>query len=246
MIKILVIFIRNLKAFLSEKLEHYNVTLPYAITLIIALLLVVFGINVFVELTEVLSTETLVSYDTKITNTILSYRNSNLTDYFTFVTYIGDVYGYLVVLLLSAIISLAVFKRWKYMVQITLVLFLSALSNVVLKRVINRARPDIEHLVAVETLSYPSGHAMSAMAFYGFLIYLFYRFKMNKYLKFSSILLLTLLILSIGLSRIYLGVHFPSDIAGGFIAGAIWVIFCIVLFDLIELFRSDPKTPNNI
>ena len=246
MIKILVILIRKLKVFLSRKLNHYNVTLPYTIALIVALLLVVFGINIFVELTEVLSTETLASYDTEITNFILSHRSPLFTEYFTFITHVGDVYGYLAVLLSSAIVSLEIFKRWKYMVQITLVLFLSALSNVVLKRVINRARPDIEHLVAVETLSYPSGHAMSAMAFYGFLIYLFYRFKMNKYLKFGTILLLTLLILSIGLSRIYLGVHFPSDIAGGFIAGAIWVIFCIVLFNLIELFRSDPKTVNNI
>jgi undecaprenyl-diphosphatase len=246
MIKLLIIFIKKLKVFLSKKLSHYNVTLPYAIALVLALLIGVFGINIFVELTEVLSTETLANYDTKITSAVLSHRSTSLTKYFTFITHVGDVYGYLVVLILSAIISLVVFKRWKYMVQITLVLFLSALSNVVLKRVINRARPDLEHLVTVETLSYPSGHAMSAMAFYGFLIYLFYRFKMNRYIKIGTILVLAFLILSIGVSRIYLGVHYPSDILGGFIAGAIWVVFCIVLFNLIEVFRSDPKTPNNI
>jgi undecaprenyl-diphosphatase len=94
----------------------------------------------------------------------------------------------------------------------------------------------------VETLSYPSGHAMSAMAFYGFLIYLITRYKINVLLKAFLILLLAILILSIGISRIYLGVHFPSDIAGGFIAGFIWVIFCIVVFDLIELFFKDTQT----
>ena len=58
-----------------------------------------------------------------------------------------------------------------------------------------------------------------------FIIYLVYKFKMNIFLKFILITLLSLLILSIGTSRIYLGVHFPSDVAGGFIAGAIWVFF---------------------
>ena len=112
----------------------------------------------------------------------------------------------------------------------------------ILKRFIDRARPGIEHLVVVKTLSYPSGHAMSAMAFYGFLIYLVYHFKMHTALKGLVIFLLALLILSIGVSRIYLGVHYPSDIVGGFIAGLIWVFFCILIFNLIEVFRRDPLT----
>lgn len=242
MIKILLYLIRKLRLFLRNKSNRYNVTLPYFITVIVALVFVVLGINLFVELTETLSTDVLASYDHQITQNVISYRSPTLTEYFIFVTRIGDVYGYLVVIGLCAFISLVVFKKWKYMVQITLVLFLSALSNLVLKRFINRARPDIEHLVTVETLSYPSGHAMAAMAFYGFLAYLFYKFKINIFIKVIAILTLAVLIISIGISRIYLGVHFPSDIAGGFIAGAIWVIFCIVIFNIIEVFKRDPKT----
>ena len=156
----------------------------------------------------------------------------------------GDVYGYAVVLLLLTLMSIFVFKHWKYTFQIVFVLLLSALSNLILKRFVDRARPGIEHMVSVETLSYPSGHAMSAMAFYGFLMYLFYRFKINLVVKIGVIILLGLLILSIGLSRIYLGVHFPSDIAGGYIAGFIWVVFCVILFNLIEVFRRDFRTPS--
>jgi membrane-associated phospholipid phosphatase len=122
--------------------------------------------------------------------------------------------------------------------EIVFVLAISGLANVALKQVINRARPDAEHLVSVATLSYPSGHAMSAIAFYGFLIYLFYNFKLNVWVKTLTILILGLLILAIGISRIYLGVHYPSDIAGGYIAGFIWVIFCIVLFHVIDLLRK--------
>ena len=157
-------------------------------------------------------------------------------------TNVGDTYGYLIVLSIFLLVSLLVFKRWKYIVQATLVLALATVSNMMLKRFIDRARPGIEHLVSVETLSYPSGHAMSAMAFYGFLIFLVIKFDIQKVFKYLLVIVLLTVILSIGISRIYLGVHFPSDIAGGFIAGFIWVVFCVLVFDLIQLFKRDPKT----
>lgn len=234
--------IKSLREFLAKKLHQYNTTLPYVITVVVALIIVVGGINLFIELTETLKTEMLATYDTAITDYIISYRTPALTKYFIFMTDVGDFKGYLIVLALFLILSLVVFKRWKYVIQATLVLALATVSNMMLKRFIDRARPGIEHLVSVETLSYPSGHAMSAMAFYGFLIFLMYKFNIHKVVKVLLLLVLAIIILSIGISRIYLGVHFPSDIAGGFIAGAIWVIFCVLIFDLIELFRRDPKT----
>ena len=235
-------FIYRLGKMLRDKFDQYNPGLPYLITAIIALILVVLGINLFIELTDTLQSEMLSTWDTRVTDYVISFRNPTLTQYFIIVTDIGDLYGYLAVLIISAALSYFVFKQWKYVLQIVLVLALASLSNVVLKRFIDRARPSIEHLVTVETLSYPSGHSMSAMAFYGFLIYLFTKFRMNKFLRAGSIAVLVLLILSIGISRIYLGVHFPSDVAGGFIAGFIWVVFCALLFDVIELFKRDPKT----
>lgn len=241
--KTITLLIKKLRSFLIDKFKQYDVTLPYLITFVVALIVVVGGINLFVELTETLKSDVLADYDQQITQYVISHRSSSLTEYFIFITHVGDVYGYLIVLGIFTVMSLFVFKRWKYTVQILLVLALSAVSNLILKRFIDRARPGIDHLVSVETLSYPSGHAMSAMAFYGFMIYLFYRFKINNFLKTGMIFLLVMLILSIGVSRIYLGVHFPSDIAGGFIAGFIWVVFCVLLFNLIEVFRRDPQTP---
>ncbi|WP_228853351.1 phosphatase PAP2 family protein [Aegicerativicinus sediminis] len=234
--------ISTIREFLVRHFKWFDEKLPYIITVIIGLILVVGGINLFIELTETLTTDTLAYYDEQITQFFVANRTPGLTKYMLFVTYVGDVHGYLIVLALCILVTTLVFKRWKWVLQISLVLALSAVSNMILKRFIDRARPGIEHMVSVETLSYPSGHAMSAMAFYGFLIFIFYRFKMNPMLKIASILLLAFLILSIGISRIYLGVHFPSDIVGGFIAGFIWVVFCVLLFYTIELFRRDPKT----
>lgn len=234
-------FIKKFRDFLWRTFHRDNPKLPYIIIVLVAFIIVVGGLNLFIELTDELKEKALAVYDQQITDFIIAHRSPTLTQFFIFMTYVGDFYGYLIVLILAFIVSLVFFKNWRYMAQTVLVLLLASISNTMLKRFVDRARPGIEHLVSVETLSYPSGHAMSAMAFYGFLIYIFYRFKMNIFLKYGIIILLLLTILSIGISRIYLGVHFPSDIAGGYIAGLIWVFFCILIFNLIEVFRRDPK-----
>jgi len=215
---------------------------PYFATIVISFLIVAAGINIFIELSANVKAELMGGFDKNITDSILALRSPSLTEYFTFVTDVGDVQGYLVVVLLCSGLIFYVFRKWNYVVQVILVLFLATISNVILKRVFDRARPDIEHLVSVKTLSYPSGHAMSSMAFYGFLIYLVYKFQIPVWMKLILTSILLLLIISIGTSRIYLGVHFPSDVLGGWIAGGIWVFFCIVVFNLIETFRRDPLT----
>lgn len=231
-------FTRKIRAILFSIFNKDNPNLSYIITGIIAFIMVVLGMNLFIELTEHLKDDLLASYDKQISDYIVSFRTPFLTTYFTFVTNAGDKYGYLIVLIAFALITYLAFKKKRYVLQITGVLVLSAVSNLLLKKFINRARPLSEHLINVTTLSYPSGHAMSAMAFYGFLMYLIYTFKMNIFLKIGLLIILFLFILSVGLSRIYLGVHFPSDIAGGYMAGLFWVFFCILLLNLIGIFRK--------
>ncbi len=233
--------IKKIRISVKDKLNEYNITGAYILVFILALAVMFLGASVFIKLTRSLKTEMLVFYDKQITESILSYRSPALTQYFVIITKTGNAYSYLIVIGLCAVISFLILKKWKYMVQITLVLLLSALSNSVIKRFVNRARPDLEHLVTVKSLSYPSGHAMVAMAFYGFVAYLFYKFNLPKFVKVTTVLVLLLLILSIGVSRIYLGVHFPSDVLGGFIAGAIWVVFCIIIFNLIAIFKPNSK-----
>lgn len=233
--------IKKLGAFLRHTFRKDNPKLPYILIVLAALILVIAGTSIFIELTDTLKEEELAVFDHQISEYIISFRTPALTDYFIFITHVGDIYGYAVMFGIAIIASMLYFKNWKYILQTVFVLMLASISNVLLKRLVDRARPGAEHLVVVETLSYPSGHAMSAMAFYGFLIYLFYRFKINPWLKYAIIIFLIAVILSIGISRIYLGVHYPSDVVGGFIAGLIWVFFCILLFNLAEVFRRDPK-----
>ncbi|TYB71818.1 phosphatase PAP2 family protein [Bizionia gelidisalsuginis] len=236
------LIINKLKALLKKWFNNYNEHLPYIITSGIALIIVIGAVTVFIELTENLKSEILGQYDSAITQSILLWRSSGLTEYFIFVTHIGGIYGYLVVFSLATFLLFITFKNWHYVFQLSIVMILALSSNVIIKEMVNRSRPDLEHLVMVKTLSYPSGHAMTAMAFYGFIIFLTYQFKINGFLKFVIITVLTTLIISIGLSRIYLGVHFPSDIIGGYIAGFIWVVLCALIFNLIKVFNKDPST----
>ena len=130
--------IRNVLALISGE-RHQR--LPYFLTAFIALIVFVLGMKLFVELTRTLETETLAYYDQLVTNYTLSQRNPMLTKYFKLVSDTGDVTGYLIVIILIAIVSTLIFKKWKFILQITSVLVLAFLSNTVLKKLINRASP---------------------------------------------------------------------------------------------------------
>lgn len=217
--------------------SHKNPYLPYYLLIFFSFMVFIIGTNLFVELSEEISGSALRKYDTLITDYITSFRTPALNNFFQFITELGDLYAYIVATTLAAIFFFFKIKNKWFSIQLIAVLVLSTLANIALKRAFGRARPSIEHLVVVKTLSYPSGHSMSAMAFYGFLTYLIFQIKMKNWLRLALALIFTFLILAIGISRIYLGVHFPSDVVGGFIAGLIWVAFCIVLFNIIALLR---------
>lgn len=233
--------IKWLRDFFYEKFNSRNEDLPYYVTILISAILFIVAMNGFVELTDDLGDNELHGVDESVTAYITSFRKPWLTDYLVFVTHLGDRNAYIVFTALLALYYLIKKRSWKFIVQTTLVLILATLSNIVLKRVINRARPTLEHLVTVNSLSYPSGHAMSAMAFYGFLIYLCLRYRMRRWVRYVFVVILVLLILSIGISRIYLGVHYPSDVAAGVIGGLIWVTFCAIVFTIIDLLRRRQK-----
>lgn len=99
--------------------------------------------------------------------------------------------------------------------------------NQLLKRILQRPRPTEFRIVEETGYSFPSGHSMVSMAFYGYLIYLIYKYVKNKYIKWISIILLSILICVIGISRIYLGVHYASDVLGGFLISISYLIIYI-------------------
>ena len=99
--------------------------------------------------------------------------------------------------------------------------------NQLLKFILHRPRPTKYRIIEAIGYSFPSGHSMVSMAFYGYLMYLAYKYIKNKYLKWTIIIVLSLLICLIGTSRIYLGVHYTSDVLGGFLISISYLVIYI-------------------
>ena len=115
--------------------------------------------------------------------------------------------------------------------------------NQLLKRILQRPRPTEFRIVEETGYSFPSGHSMVSMAFYGYLIYLIYKYINNKHLKRTLIIILSVLICIIGVSRIYLGVHYTSDVLGGFLISFAYLIIYIELVNkfVLEKNKDDRK-----
>lgn len=103
--------------------------------------------------------------------------------------------------------------------------------NQTIKHIVRRPRPNVVRLVSESGYSFPSGHSMISVAFYGLVIYLVYKNINNKYLKWALISLLSLLILTIGFSRIYVGVHYFTDVVGGFFLALAYLIVYIYVYN---------------
>lgn len=131
--------------------------------------------------------------------------------------------------------------RW-YSLKVPVVALGSITLNLVLKYFFDRPRP-IMPVVEASGLSFPSGHTMVAASFYGLLIYLVWENVQPRVLRNTMVLLLSVFILLIGFSRIYLRVHYASDALAGFAAGFLWVIFSIWALRRVEKFTRREITP---
>lgn len=154
------------------------------------------------------------------------YKNiisDGMTPFIKFITWFGGTIGIIVI----ALISIFIIKDKKTNISLAICLILGVIINNVIKLILARARPDINPLMIENTYSFPSGHSMMSIILYGYLIYLLYNnFKGKKY-RWLLISVLSILILCIGFSRIYLGVHYVSDVIGGFVLGIAYLILYI-------------------
>lgn len=136
---------------------------------------------------------------------------------------ITNIGGAFVIIPLTCLL-IATIKNRKIGFSILFNLVLITALNLLLKNIVQRPRPTEYRMITETGYSFPSGHSMVSMAFYGFLIYLIYQYVKSKKLKVFLIVLLSLLILMIGTSRIYLGVHYTSDVLAGFVISISYLI----------------------
>ena len=198
----------------------------YIIELILSLIFIILLIGVFINSGEGLNIDKFI-----FNNLILNIRCDILTKFFKSITFLSNP-EFLVVLSIIIFIFLKGLKEKLFLVgNISLI----TLINQGLKRIICRPRPDVIKLIKQGGYSFPSGHAMASTAFYGYLIYLIWKSNLNKTYKYIGTVMFVLLIFTIGFSRVYLGVHYASDVLAG---------ICLSSVLLIEFIRMIKKKEN--
>ncbi len=136
-------------------------------------------------------------------------------------------FGGAIFLSIATVMLFLLIKNKKIGLSIISNIVIITVLNQLLKRILQRPRPTEFRIVEETGYSFPSGHSMVSMAFYGYLIYLIYRYIKNKYVKWTLITILNILICLIGISRIYLGVHYTSDVLGGFLLSISYLVIYI-------------------
>ena len=159
--------------------------------------------------------------DAAISVAVSSLRSPLMTNTFTVLTYLASPAA----LVFFSLLLILMIREQKYWTPILANLSISVFLNLGLKDVFMRARPtEISQLVVETNFSFPSGHAMAAMCFYGFIIYLISRSPRLARFRRPLSSALGALIALIGFSRVYLGVHYTGDVLAGYAIGAAYLI----------------------
>lgn len=165
--------------------------------------------------------------DSLIYNFVTVNKSNTLTYFFKFITFFANEYA----ILLVTIICFILFKNKKYAITVFITALCTVFLNYILKITFMRDRPFDLMIIDEKGYSFPSGHAMVSIGFYGYILYLVWQTKADiKYKKVITISLCILIIL-IGMSRIYLGVHYPSDIIGGY---SVAIVYLILYIEIIK------------
>lgn len=143
---------------------------------------------------------------------------------------------WMIVWMIAGIVGLELAARRKTAQLVALLLSVSGASLVALgiKELLVRPRPELLPIVSETTFSFPSGHSSLSLALYGILIYFLLRCDCARWMKYAGTVAGLALILGVGFSRVYLGVHWPSDVIGGYVLTAGWLAVIIIQAERVE------------
>ena len=190
--------------------------------------------------------ENLVQFDLRVINLFSTLRHSKLNQQMLFITYLAKGEIVIVGLLVFSII-LFLHKRWRLLFTLLISVGIGEVFVWIIKNTIDRPRPPLVNaLVAESSYSLPSGHTFVAIAFYGLLVYFVIQSNRNKFFKIISFIFGICLIILVGLSRIYLGAHWPSDVLAGVAFGSAWLSILITSFKIKKKFNPPKKIQINL
>ena len=194
------------------------------------------GLGLFVLLAILMVTGNLQWFDDPIREWVYSIRNPALTEVLKVITYMGN---WQTITLLCIVLLLFRKTRLRYGVPVSAGAIFVTIFNRIIKLIFKRPRPEESlHLIEEGGYSFTSGHSITSMVVFGLLIYLVRKYVRNR--KAANILTAALAVpwIFIGLSRIYMGVHFPSDVLAGWALGAAVLVGIIVIVEKCDARRK--------
>ncbi|WP_051271051.1 phosphatase PAP2 family protein [Shimazuella kribbensis] len=182
---------------------------------------------VFAKFADELVESELYHFDTTIIDWIGSFVKPPFTAIMKIFTFLGSPLALFLLVLICVSWMLWKKRRWEALF-LTIGITGGGVFNLFLKWIFHRQRPTLHRLIEESGYSFPSGHSMGSIIFYGMLCMLLILFLNSRKAKVVVVLITVIIIISIGLSRIYLGVHYPSDVLAGYAAGGVWLTICLM------------------
>lgn len=208
---------RHLRAYLRSGNTAKRILLAVAIALIILLVWVVFFYGRS-------------SFDQRVFDLVAPHISDSRTQIMRFISFLGK-HSFLLPTI-GFMLGYFIVRKNKWMaIRTSVILVTSLLLMSFLKNLLHRDRPLDPLVLGITNFSFPSGHAFMSVAFYGLLIWWASVKIRTLWLRNSVIVFLLFLIAAIGFSRIYLRVHYATDVVAGICFGFVWLDFCLWFFD---------------
>ncbi len=211
-----------------EFIRHASVYLLFGLTLSVLSLWLFWSVA-----EDVWERDAIVIADIAFANELHAEATSLSTTFYRIISWFGAQGIVIVGVVVGAFYMLR--RHWLNLIFWIIALGGGGLLNALIKQAIARPRPYFADPIATEqSYSFPSAHAMTSLITYGILAYFLWLAIPNRYARIGLIFAATLLIVLIGISRLALGVHYFSDVLGGFAAGGIWLGMCIVAMNIMK------------
>jgi undecaprenyl-diphosphatase len=193
---------------------------------VIGILVSVLSLWIFARLAKRVLAQQTNAFDTAIMLAIRGMHNPLLDQAMMGTTFLGDP-TVLFIICIAVGVWLYKYRRRSQANTLAIALVGSLLLQYILKQLFTRERPALwEQFINLRDYSFPSGHAVMSLVVYGLLGYLLANHFPRQQKVITSITIL--LIFAIGFSRVYLGVHWPTDVIAGYAAGGVWLVACIL------------------
>jgi len=198
-----------------------NKNIIFAITLVLLFIILSFLINSHIT----------TNFEINFYKEITEHMSNILTLIMKIISYMGNT---LIVILICIILILIPKIRWKYGLVTAIGVIISTMFNNLLKVIFLRERPNVLQLINENSYSFPSGHSMINMTMYSLLAILLFKNIKNKKFKYLIPSLVMLIPIIIGVSRVYLGVHYITDVIGGWIFGLLITVIVYQIYKIIK------------